>query len=53
MGSLVDMPRGPFEHTSSAQLVLFIAAVGVIWLIGNRLLLVGMNKSGDRQQEAA
>jgi len=53
VGSLVDMPRGPFEHTSSAQLVLFIAAVGVIWLIGNRLLLVGLNKSGDRQQEVA
>jgi anti-sigma factor RsiW len=53
MGSSVGMPGSPFEHTSPAQLVLFIAAVAVIWLIGNRLLLVGLNASGDRRQEAA
>jgi hypothetical protein len=44
--------RTPLSLIPPAQLLLLVAAVGVVWLLCNRLLLAGLDRPHDTRQEA-
>jgi predicted anti-sigma-YlaC factor YlaD len=44
---------GPLAGLSAAQSAIGLAALGLVWLLGNRLILAGSSEPQNTQQEAA